>query len=217
MKYCICLMSIMLCAFPCHFDRLVMRFVMPLFLPALLCANSMAQAQDNNAPFNKISNFPNKFFEQVNRKTASLDRQLDKQTQKYIGRVARLEAKLRRELYKVDSAGADYLFFRDPEKQYGALTEKVKCDSSEISKPTGVEYFPYSDSLQGVLSFLDKNPSLLAGKAGSVPADIQNSLSQIRQLQGRIMDAEQARQYIVQRKEQIKQYVLQHALASGPE
>jgi hypothetical protein len=171
---------------------------------------SFGQDTTSTSAVNKILNFPSKLFSRIQHKTADLDQQLAKQTEKYLQKLAKREAKLQKELYEQDSNGAKYLFVNDPQQQYAALAQKLKTDTSRLIKPTGVQYLPYADSLQGTVSFLNKNPQLLS-PSKIAPASIQNSINQLQQLQAKMMDAEYARQFILERKEQIKQYLLMHA------
>jgi hypothetical protein len=183
-----------------------------LILAGILLSGVVSFGQDTASvsTANKILNFPSRLFNKIQHKTADLDQQLEKQTEKYLQRMAKREAKLQKELYKQDSNGAKYLFLNNPEQQYAALAQKLKTDTSRLVKPTGVQYLPYADSLQGAVSFLNKNPQLVSA-SNLAPGTIQNSVSQIQQMQAKMMDAEYARQFIVERKEQIKQYLLLHA------
>jgi len=57
-----------------------------------------------------IIDLPSKFFSRLRNKTASLDDQLTRQTEKYLQKMARREERLRKKLYKVDSNAAKSLF-----------------------------------------------------------------------------------------------------------
>jgi hypothetical protein len=113
-------------------------------------------------------------------------------------------------LLKQDSARYAPLFANDPARQYAALTEGLKSDSSKAFHSMGPEYLPYADSLQAALSFLSKNPQLL-NSSKILPTDIQNSLGQFQQLQSKLQNADQIKQFIQQRRDQIKQYLLGQA------
>lgn len=159
----------------------------------LVCTVLYGQSTDSSAV--RTAKFPTRLFGQIQSQTSYLDRQLARQTQKYAQRMIKQEAALKKQLSKVDSNGSRYLFLNHPEQQYAALAQKVSTDTSKLSKPRGVAYLPYADSLQGVTSFLGKT----------------EATSQLQTLQAKMMDADYARQFMVQRKEQIKQYMLTHA------
>src|SRR6201999_3767994 len=76
----------------------------------------------------------------------------------------------------------------------------------------GGSYLPYADSLHGSLAFLQKNPQLL--NAGS-SAQLQGAASQFQTLQAKMQDADQARAFMQQRKQQIGDYISQHANLQG--
>jgi hypothetical protein len=156
----------------------------------------------------RLTNFPDKLFSRINDKAASLDKQLTRQTVKYLNRLARREAKLKKQLKKYDSTAAKGIFANDPAQDYAALARKLQSDTAIHSRTLTGEYLPYADSLQGSLSFLNRNPQLL-DSSKVLPADVQRSLDQLKLLQVKMQNADQITQYIRQRKEQIKQYLLQ--------
>jgi hypothetical protein len=141
-------------------------------------------------------------------KLTNLDGQLTKQTQKYLDRMAKKEAKIQKKLSKVDSAGAKSLFAGSAQ-QYASLSQKLATDTGGMHLHLSGEYQAYTDSLQGMLKFLQANP-------GSLNADqLQGSLKQVQTLQAKFQDADQVKAYIKQRRQQISQYIQQHANVSG--
>lgn len=173
-----------------------------------LFAYNVCFAQDSTSFADKIFNFPSKFFKKVNEETVDLNKQLQKQTAKYIARLQKKEERLKKKLYKQDSAKAAALYANDPEKQYADLLARLKSDSATVFHSMGTEYLPYADSLQGALKFLNSNQQLL-NSSKILPADIQNSLTQLQQLQAKMQDADAIKQFIAQRKAQIQQYFSQ--------
>jgi hypothetical protein len=182
-----------------------------LTIMVLACGTTMSlHAQDASAAADQITGFPDKFFAKINSKTADLDKQLTRQTEKYVNKLARREAKLKKKLFASDSNAANTLFANDPEQQYARYLQKLKTDSSQPIHSMGPEYLPNADSLNGVLGFLHTNSSLLSNKK-VLPTDIQQSLDQLRQLQAKMQDADQIKQFIQQRREQIRQYLAGYA------
>jgi hypothetical protein len=169
------------------------------------------QADGQPGTIDKVINFPSKLFGKIQGKTASLDQQLTNQTEKYLQKMARREARLKRKLYRIDSAAANNLFNSSTAKQYAALAQKIKTDSGS-ARATGLsgEYLPYIDSLKGSLSFLQQNPQLLNVSASANPA-FQGSITELQQLQAKMQDADQVKAFIQQRKQQIGDYISQHA------
>src|SRR5882724_3667156 len=159
---------------------------------------------------NKITNFPSGLFSKVRDRTASLDRQLNVQTGKYMRRLAKREARLQRLLYAQDSAHAVTLYSGNPQQQYEQLAQRLGHDSAKVFTSMGPEYLPYADSLRGTLAFLNKNPGLIAVDP-AVQAKIQASLAQMQQLQARLQDADAIKQYVQARKAQLQQYLSQYS------
>lgn len=170
--------------------------------------SSTAVIISNSSPSfaNQTTNFPDKFFNKINSKTKNLEKQLDRQTAKYIRKLSKREARLRNKLYQSDSAKASSLFATDPETQYQKFIQKMKTEGSSNVHSMGPEYLPYADSLNVSLAFLNKNPQFLSNSK-VLPADIENTLSQVKQLQTKLLDADAIKTYVQQRKEQIKAYL----------
>src|SRR5258707_1256426 len=172
-----------------------------LLLLTFLSYASFAQDQPDKAT--GVLTFPSRLFHKIQNKTASLDDQLTRQTQKYLRRMARREARLQRKLFKVDSSAAKSLFAGTAEK-YAALSQKLANDTGSAQIHLTGEYQAYTDSLQGMLKFLQTNPSANSPQ-------LQSSLKQFLALQAKMQDADQVKAYLRQRKQQISQYIQQHA------
>ncbi|HVZ96643.1 MAG TPA: hypothetical protein VG847_07195, partial [Chitinophagaceae bacterium] len=178
-----------------------------VFIPIVFLGTCLyCDAQDNSGAIDKITDFPNKLFSVIDKKTKKLDEELDRQTEKYVRKLEKQEKRLKARLYKADSSKAAQLFAGDPEAQYEKLIQKIKNEGSSDVHSMGAEYLPYADSLNVSLAFLNKNYQLL-GNSKMVPADIENTLAQVKQLQAKLLDADAIKAYIQQRKEQIKQYL----------
>jgi hypothetical protein len=187
-----------------------------LLLIAIICCLSLyTHGQDSAATtLDKITRFPTRFITNIEHKAASLEDRLVRQTTKYLQRLSRKEARLKKALYKADSNMARNLFAADPALLYAKWIDQMKSGKTAQAGKVSGEYMPYIDSLQGTLAFLDKNPQLLSS-SGALPADIQKSLGQLQQLQGKMQDAGQIKQFIQQRKDQIKRYLSQNTQLPG--
>jgi hypothetical protein len=182
---------------------------------AWLClATLAAHAQSVDSTIGKVANFPNKLFNKITGQTATLERRLERQTQKYLAQMARKEAKIRAELYKSDSAKAAALYPQDPQEQYAAWMQKFREDSSRVFSSMGPEYLPHADSLNGMLGFLSQNPSLLKGGLPE-QAQAQAALAQVQQFQAKLQEADAIKQFIAARKAQIQQYLSQYTQVPG--
>ncbi len=175
----------------------------------LCLAATVTHAQTVDSAIDKATNFPSKLFNRISGQTSSMNQQLTRQTEKYLQKMARKETKLRAQLYKTDSAKAAALYPNDPQQQYATLIAKFRQDSSRVFSSMGPEYLPHVDSLNGMLGFLSKNPSLLKG---GIPeqAQVQAALAQVQQLQAKLQQADVIKQFIQSRKAQIQQYLSQY-------
>lgn len=162
----------------------------------------------------KAIDFPSSFFKKVNKKTAKLEDGLTEQTEKYMQKLAKREGRIKKKLSKIDSAAAKNCFAADPAQQYKALVQKLKTAPGKKSGELSGVYMPYIDSLKGSLSFLNSNPELLKNSK-VLPADVQNSQNQLQQLQGKMQQADQIKEFIQQRKETIKNYLSKQTQLPG--
>jgi len=144
-----------------------------------------------------VIDMPSKFFQRIQTSTAGLDAQLTRQTERYLQKMARREARLRKKLFKVDSAAAKDLFAGSAE-HYRSLSQQLSHDTGSSNISFDGEYHAYADSLQGMLKFMSDDPRAVA------------SLQRLRALQAKMLDADQVKEYIRQRKQQISQYIQQH-------
>ena len=190
------------------------KIITGLVLLLLLCSSVNIYAQSIDSAGSKALCFPSGFLGGIQRKMAGLDQQLTRQTEQYLQKQARREERLRKKLFRVDSAAAKRLF--DPSAaQYGAFTQKIKTDTGGWNMSVSGEYQANTDSLRGALVFLQQHPQLLSqsqllsGNAG------QAAMSQFQGLQAKMQDADQIKQYIRDRKEQIGEYISQHANLAG--
>lgn len=179
----------------------------------LLLWRALSFGQSVDSAGNKILGFPTKLFGRIQAKTAGLDQQLTGQTDKYIQRLLRREARLQKRLSSIDSAGANRLFANSA-SQYKALAQKLRQDTgSRIGSVSG-EYHAYTDSLHGTLAFLQQNPQLLA-TSGQMPAAGSAAASQLQALEARLQDADQLKQFTKLRSQQIGEYISQHTALAG--
>ena len=207
-----------------------------------------------------LTGLPAHFLRKVQDKTASLDEGLTKQTEKYLQRMQRREARLRKKLDKVDSTAAKSLF-SGADGQYAALAKQIATDTGGRKVALSGEYQPYADSLRGMLGFLQARAGGASGAGGTgtagmmgmgaggdgLPvavrslggvgqegegvkaagvtgmmqgaspqlAQLQQASSQFEAMQAKLQDADQAKAFIQARKQQIGDYLRQHANLSS--
>ena len=163
-----------------------------LLLPIL----SLAQGNDR---VEQLLQLPDKFFQSVDKKVSRLEERLSAQTGKYLQRLAKRERKLKRKLSRIDSTAAKDLF-NNSEQQYARLLNKLKSKVPSTDAATG-EYLPYTDSLKGVLSFLDQHKNGISEK---LQGKAKHAFDQFKQLQGGLRTADEVKEFIRQRKQQLR-------------
>src|SRR5450755_3277786 len=165
-------------------------------------------AASSNHPIDSVTdrlvNFPSKLFSRISGKTASLEQSLTRQTEKYLRRMAKREARLKKKLSRLDSTAAKRLF-NDPVQTYTAQAQKLKSDTGGTARPVSGEYLANLDSERVSLSFLQQHPQLLG--TSRLQSQAQSTVSQLQALQAKMQDAGQIQEYVQQRKEEIKQYL----------
>jgi hypothetical protein len=150
-----------------------------------------AKAQDSSR-LDKTISFPARFFATLDKKTSSIEQKLNKQTGGYLNKLQRHEHKLRRKLYKRDSALAKQLFNGMDEKY-----AQLKNTTGTVSKYQNV-YSGHLDSLSTALHFLkdqnlEDNPSL------------QKTLSRYKELQQKLNASDQIKKQLLARQQVLQE------------
>jgi len=176
------------------------------------CPDYPTYAQTNDSLAGKVVNFPSRLLGRIQSKTSTLNARLTRQTENYLQKMLRKEQRMQQKLSRVDSSAAQRVFAGSAER-YAALGRQIKNDSGGASRSyTGV-YLPYLDSLQGSMAFLRQNPQVMA-RSGQL-AQLGDADGQIKAYEAKLMDADQVKTYIQQRKQMIGQYIEQHSDLKG--
>lgn len=157
-------------------------------LLCLFAANSFSQ--DSMLVVDKILHFPDKLFGVIDNKTRRIEERILYQSEKYLRKLAKQEARLQRRLARKDSVLAKQLFDGQARK-YEQIQQQLKNSSS------GDYYSGHLDSMRTALVFLERN-KLLAQSAG-YQQQLQKVLGQYEGLQGKFSQAENIRKYLQQR------------------
>lgn len=167
------------------------------FLLFALCAINPVSAQDSSSLYTKAYNLPDKFFGSISKKSQKLQDNLATQTEKYLRRLYSQEKKLQKSLAKKDSAAASQLFGNIDER-YAALNDQLKNPRSSAGDFSNV-YSGHVDSMKTALSFLQQNNLL-----GSKQQELQSSMQQFSQLQGKLNITDEIKKQLQQRQQQLK-------------
>ena len=168
-------------------------------------------SQDPTGQPDKFSTPSGNLFNKTDQKARRLDRQLTRQAEKYLGKLSGQETLLKNKLSQKDPVAASNAFPTQPATVYQRLSTVLRSDSIAKAKPAanGTAYLPYVDSLQGSLNFLKKNPQLLSSVKQS--AGVETALASLQSLRSRMQYADQIKQYVEQRKQQLRATIAQYA------
>ena len=177
----------------------------------LLCLSATAlYAQEDPPPGARDAlSLPTSFFTRIRDRTADLDGKLVRQSERYLQKMARREQRLQKKISRVDSSAAASLFAGSA-GQYAALSHRLSSDTGNGDMHLSGEYQAYTDSLQGMLKYLQTNNAALAGDARLLSA-VRN----LQSLQAKMRDADQVKEFMRQRRQQLADYVGQHARLLG--
>jgi hypothetical protein len=192
-----------------------MQKILPFGGAALLClVLSTSRGQSVDSVTNKVFGFPSRLLGRLQKKTADLNSQLTQQTDSYLQKMARREAKMQRKLAGVDSSAAKSLFAGSA-GEYAALQQKMRTDTGQQGQAYSGIYPAYLDSMQGSVGFLQRNPQLLSSAGTAQLSQLQGAGSQIQALQAKMGVAGEAQAYMQQRKQMIADYIAQHSNLQG--
>ncbi|MFT4015445.1 MAG: hypothetical protein QM668_00665 [Agriterribacter sp.] len=166
----------------------------------------LAHAQERNT--DSVINIPGKYISSVDDKINSLDRQLTKQTDKYLNSLSKQEMRLKKHLSKIDSSKAAEVF-GDVRKRYESLSQKLNGATGKFDKLTSGEYIVALDSIQGSLAFL-KDAANIVSKTKDIRQKLGSSLAQANQLQHKLQEAADIQSYLQSRQQQIKELLSQY-------
>jgi len=171
-----------------------------------LCHVSLGQT---DSALDKAIQFPNRLFSKINRKVDQIDDGLTRQTEKYLRKLAAQEKKLERKLYKINSNAAKSIF-SDAQNKYASFTSKITASGDSTSSKLSGEYLPYVDSLKGSLEFAQKYPDLV-NMSSKAQKDVSVYLNEFNALHNKFSSADQIKEYVRQRKEMLKQQLMQYS------
>jgi len=187
-----------------------MRIRQLIFLPVLLLLCLTAVAQDlPNPALAGNEKVTEKYINAVDHKADYLSGELDKQTEKYLNKLEKQEARLKKRLAKVDSLAAHNIFVNTA-AQYQSIQNKIKSKTDRVLKGSG-QYLPWLDSAGTSLKFLSNNP--LVNVNGNA-AKITGALSKVKLLENQFAQAGSVKEFIRQRKEYLSEQLKNYNLGS---
>ncbi|HSC37776.1 MAG TPA: hypothetical protein VLD19_07895, partial [Chitinophagaceae bacterium] len=179
------------------------------------CFNRLS-AQDSTSAYNRITSFPDKFFNSINRKSSGIQDKLSRQTTRYLQKLARQEKKLQRQLAKKDSAAAARLF-NGTDSQYLALQNHLNQTGKTVPLQGVVanaqhRYSGHLDTIVTALQFLQQNK--LPGQPAVLQEKLQGSLSQLADMQNKLDQTAAVQQFLKQRQQYLQEQLGKYGMGS---
>ncbi|WP_127131524.1 hypothetical protein [Pseudoflavitalea rhizosphaerae] len=171
-----------------------------LFLSIVLLIGLYSQAQESTSTLDKITGFPTRFLDKLNKKSADLEDKLVASSEKALQRLARQEKKLKKKLARKDSSAAEQLF-GNVEERYQQLQSKLQ-QPVKLNGRAG-QYLPHLDTLKTSLNFLSQNNELLA-TSSEMTGKIKEALNSVKGLEGKFDQAAEVKKYLRERKQMLK-------------
>lgn len=163
---------------------------MLLFLALLV--SCLAQAQDSAQVV-----LPENYLSKVEERVGALEEKLDRKSEQVLKRFQQQEERIHKKLSRIDSTrAAQYL--TASKQQYQQLEQKLK-NPSELS-----QYLPFLDTLNTSIKFLGEHQELL-GKAKDAATKLRDAGDKVRELKEGLARAETIKQFLKERKQQLKE------------
>jgi len=178
-----------------------------VLLGLLTAAVTVSYGQSVDSMANTVLNYPTRLLGKIQNKNADLDRQLTKQTERYLQKLADREARLKKKIARIDSTAASRLFSPSVQQQYAALEAGMRNDTSAATGNIHGQYLAGLDSMKVGLSFLQQNPQLLGTAGQAQLRQLQVSLAGLQQLQTKMANTSEVQDFIRQRKAAIRDYL----------
>ncbi|MBI1783275.1 MAG: hypothetical protein HYR66_18220, partial [Sphingobacteriales bacterium] len=173
-----------------------MRSLSFILLTCLLVFTAKSQSIDSAD--DSVLKLPEKYFTSIEKQSSQLGKKIDAKTEKTLKQFSKQEQKLYKKLYKIDSLAAKELFSKSQEK-ITELSNKLK-NPLPVSANNVTKYIPRLDSVKTSLNFLAQYKDKIRG------ADkLKAALGKANILDSKLQSAEAIRNYLKQRKEQLKE------------
>jgi len=176
-----------------------------IYLILLLCSSAsflcysqqrdsaLNTARSSDSSISEIQDLPSKYYSKVDKKLSLVNDQLTKKSIKYLAKFQRQEQKLQRRLQQLHPE----LAVTDATQKYQELSQKIKSKTASLNKIDGGTYNSYLDSLGTTLSFLKQ--------VNDFSDKVKSPLSSFDNLQNKLQQTEQIKEFIAERRAQIKE------------
>jgi len=186
-----------------------------IYLILLLCSSAsflcysqqrdsaLNTARSSDSSISEIQDLPSKYYSKVDKKLSLVNDQLTKKSIKYLAKFQRQEQKLQRRLQQLHPE----LAVTDATQKYQELSQKIKSKTASLNKIDGGTYNSYLDSLGTTLSFLKQ--------VNDFSDKVKSPLSSFDNLQNKLQQSEQIKEFIAERRAQIKELLSKYTHLPG--
>jgi hypothetical protein len=178
-----------------------------LYLFIFLTSSSLfSYSQIPDSSLKVSPRLPEQYYSRVNKKINSVNAQLIKKSLKYLAKFQRQERKIREKMEKLNPERATNVLNKGSE-QYKEFSQKIKSKTADATKIITGAYNPYLDSLGTSLSFLKQ--------FNGVSDKVKGPLAGFDQMQTRLQQSEKIKDFIAERKNQIKELLSKYTKIPG--
>lgn len=180
-----------------------MRLPLLISISFMFLFTRLSFGQERKVSIDKVIDLPTSFFQKIRSGASKAEARLQKQTEKYLRKLARQEAELQRKISRIDSAASQRLFSGSA-KNYEDLLKQLK-EKQEQKSPLENSYIPFLDTLKTSLRFLEQSRQIDLNKLPTANSDIKAALDQLSHLQGKFNQTEEINRLLQQRKQYLRQ------------
>jgi hypothetical protein len=174
-------------------------FVRKFFCQLLIIvffASKPCTAQTIDSLAGNLENLPANFLSKIQKKYASIEKNLSKKTMKYLNKMQRQEKKLQRKAAKSDSG---FISHENIDSIYSAFNNQLSASGQLVDGGGRIhlnQYNPFIDTLSTSLAFLQKYKGL--EDKVKLPTDA------LEKLKSKLNGSDKINEFIAQRKQQMK-------------
>jgi hypothetical protein len=168
----------------------------------ILLTGTCANGQSADSLSHQAGKVPSRFIDKIGSRATVSDQALTRQTTKYLGRLSRLEYRMKQKLLQTNPGAAKQF----PSGNYQQWANRIQ---DTVSSVPGKTYIARLDTLQTTLQYLQSGQG--APNASTLSAQQLSRVSgEVQQLQAHMDQSTLISQYISQRKQEISQYLGQY-------
>jgi hypothetical protein len=189
------------------------RFGIVWLVLILFMSNVNAQSDSTISLYQSLNKISSKSIFSLDRQYFTLEKIIERKTEKALRRMQQKEARLQKALQSKDSLKAQQLF-ADSRQKYGQLEAGIKDPGAGQMQTGYTNYIPSADSLRTSLNFIMQQGAKLPGLPTDKLQQLQMLSDQLKTLQVKLQNASDAEAFIKQREQQLRDQLMQYGLGN---